>query len=57
VDWNREQKIAFVAVATRCLEEHAASFCTVAIVMQTSHHIQAQEAKLERPPRARGVAL
>lgn len=57
MDWDDDQKVEFVTVATRCLEEHAASFCTVAIVLQTSHYINAQEAKLEQPPRGRGVVL
>lgn len=57
VDWSDDQKREFVIVATRCREEHAAAFCTVAVVLKTSAYINAREAELEQPPRGSGVAL
>lgn len=58
VDWSDEQKREFCVVAQRCLAEHAAAFCTIAIVLKTSHHISKAEAALPHAPaRGRGVAL
>lgn len=57
MDWSEGQKKEFIIVAKRCMEEWAASFCTVAVVLKTSHYINQQEAKLPQEPRGTGVLL
>ena len=57
MDWSEGQKREFIIVAKRCMEEWAASFCTVAVVLKTSHYINQQEAKLPQEPKGTGVLL
>ena len=57
MDWGEEQRREFIIVAKRCMQEHAASFCLVAVVLKTSHFINKQEEKLPQEPRGRGLAL
>ena len=45
VDWSEYQKQKFVEIAETLIEEKAASYCTVAICLKTTHYIHTQEEK------------